>query len=148
MPPSLCCDRRPDQGLYTCHEPRPLAAADMLEELVNILRATLIPAPAPAPASIYPMAIPASYMGDAAGCGGFLLQVSLFIEMQPQKFTTKRSKVAFLISLLARRSCGRKRSGMPRVSLTSMKLSPIIARIFLVLPEGCLCKINSCVTGE
>uniref|UniRef100_A0A673G128 DUF4939 domain-containing protein n=1 Tax=Sinocyclocheilus rhinocerous TaxID=307959 RepID=A0A673G128_9TELE len=35
-----------------------------------------------------------------AVCGGFLLQVDLFIEMQPQKFTMERSKVAFLISLL------------------------------------------------
>ncbi len=61
-------------------EPRPLAAADMLEELVNTLRASLMPAPAPAPASVCPMAIPASYVGDAAGCGGFLLQISLFIE--------------------------------------------------------------------
>ncbi len=76
-------------------EPRPLSAADMLEELVNTHRATLTPVPAPA--SVSP--IPASYAGDAAGCGGFLLQVSLFIEMQPQKFTTERSKVAFLISL-------------------------------------------------
>ncbi len=73
----------------------------MLEELVNTLRATLMPAPAPAPASVCPMAILASYAGDAAGCGGFLLQVTLFIEMQPQKFTTERSKVAFLISLLS-----------------------------------------------
>uniref|UniRef100_A0A8C2J799 DUF4939 domain-containing protein n=1 Tax=Cyprinus carpio TaxID=7962 RepID=A0A8C2J799_CYPCA len=72
----------------------------MLEELVNTLRNTLMLAPARAPASVCPMAIPASYTDDAAGCGGFLLQVSLFIEMQPQKFTTKQSKVAFLISLL------------------------------------------------
>ncbi len=47
------------------------------------------------------MALPASYLGDTAGCGGFLLQVSLSIEMQPQKFTTERSKVAFLNSLLS-----------------------------------------------
>lgn len=44
-----------------------------------------------------PMAIPACYAGDPAGCGGFLFQVWLYIEMQPQRFTTKRSKVAFLI---------------------------------------------------
>ncbi len=46
------------------------------------------------------MALPASYAGDAAECGGFLLQVALFIEMQPQRFSTEHSKVAFLISLL------------------------------------------------
>lgn len=45
------------------------------------------------------MAMPASYTGDTA-CGGFLLQVVLYIEMQPQKFSSKRAKVAFLISLL------------------------------------------------
>ncbi len=32
------------------------------------------------------------------------LQVALFIEMQPQRFLTGRSKVAFLISLLNRQS--------------------------------------------
>lgn len=79
-------------------EPGPPAAVDMLEELVTTLQASLLPAPAPA--SVCPMAIPASYVGDAAGCGGFLLQVSLFMEMQPQKFTTERLKVEFLISLL------------------------------------------------
>uniref|UniRef100_A0A8C1XW51 DUF4939 domain-containing protein n=1 Tax=Cyprinus carpio TaxID=7962 RepID=A0A8C1XW51_CYPCA len=82
-------------------EPRPLTAADMLEELVNTLRTTLMPTTALALASACPMAIAASFAGDTAGCGGFLLQVSLFLEMQPQKFTTKRSKVAFLISLLS-----------------------------------------------
>uniref|UniRef100_A0A8C1ITY2 DUF4939 domain-containing protein n=1 Tax=Cyprinus carpio TaxID=7962 RepID=A0A8C1ITY2_CYPCA len=52
------------------------------------------------PSAIYlPMAMPASYTGDTA-CGGFLLQVVLYIEMQSQKFSSKRAKVAFLISLL------------------------------------------------
>ncbi len=37
-------------------------------------------------------------------CSGFLLQLSLFIEMQPQKFVSERSKVAFLISLLSGRA--------------------------------------------
>lgn len=45
------------------------------------------------------MALPASFAGDAAECGGFLLQVALFIEMQPQKFLTRHFKVVFLISL-------------------------------------------------
>lgn len=47
------------------------------------------------------MALPASYAGDAAECGGFLLQVFLYIKMQPQKFPTECSKVAFIISLLS-----------------------------------------------
>lgn len=84
-------------------DPRLPTPADMLKELVNTLRATLTTFTTPASASVSPMALPASYAGDAAECGGFLLQVSLFIEMQPQKFTTERSKVAFLISLL----CGK-----------------------------------------
>ncbi len=46
------------------------------------------------------MALPASYACDAAEWGSFPLQVALFIEMQPQRFLTGRSKVAFLISLL------------------------------------------------
>ncbi len=45
------------------------------------------------------MALPASYACDAAEWGSFPLQVALF-EMQPQRFLTGRSKVAFLISLL------------------------------------------------
>lgn len=51
------------------------------------------------------MALPATYAGDAADCGGdFLLQIVLFIEMQPSMFPTERSKVAFLISLLSGRA--------------------------------------------
>uniref|UniRef100_A0A673HSG6 DUF4939 domain-containing protein n=1 Tax=Sinocyclocheilus rhinocerous TaxID=307959 RepID=A0A673HSG6_9TELE len=73
-------------------------------ELVNALRTTLTPAPTPQTASVSPMAMPPSYAGDAAECGGFLLQVALFIEMQQQKFTTERTKVAFLISLLSGRA--------------------------------------------
>uniref|UniRef100_A0A671M689 DUF4939 domain-containing protein n=1 Tax=Sinocyclocheilus anshuiensis TaxID=1608454 RepID=A0A671M689_9TELE len=71
-----------------------------LEELVNALRASLLPPTTPQSAPMATMAMPASYTGDAAECGGFLLQVALFIEMQPQKFSTERTKVAFLISLL------------------------------------------------
>ncbi len=47
-----------------------------------------------------PWPLPASYACDAAEWGSFPLQVALFIEMQPQRFLTGRSKVAFLISLL------------------------------------------------
>ncbi len=54
----------------------------------------------PLAASGSPMALPASYACDAAEWGSFPLQVALFIEMQPQRFLTGRSKVAFLISLL------------------------------------------------
>uniref|UniRef100_A0A672SQ71 DUF4939 domain-containing protein n=1 Tax=Sinocyclocheilus grahami TaxID=75366 RepID=A0A672SQ71_SINGR len=72
----------------------------VLEELVSALRASLTPVTTPSSASVSPMALPTSYAVDAAVCGGFLLQVDLFIEMQLQKFTTERSKVAFLSFLL------------------------------------------------
>uniref|UniRef100_A0A673N998 DUF4939 domain-containing protein n=1 Tax=Sinocyclocheilus rhinocerous TaxID=307959 RepID=A0A673N998_9TELE len=88
----------------TSMDPRPPTPTDVLEKLVNALRATLTPAPTPQSASVCPMAIPPSYAGDTAECGGFLLQVALFIEMQPQKFSTERTKVAFLISLLSSRA--------------------------------------------
>ncbi len=78
--------------------------AEILEELVNTLRASLMPAPNPQSASTSPMAMPASYAGDSAECGGFLLQLALYMEMQQQKFPTERSKVAFLISLLSGRA--------------------------------------------
>ncbi len=97
----LACVVTEDRTLKLTHvmEPRPLTVGDMMEDLISALRASL--QPALTPASVSPMALPGSYAGDAAGCGGFLLQVSLFLEMQPQKFTTERSKVAFLISLLS-----------------------------------------------
>ncbi len=86
----------------TTMDPRPSSPTENLEELVNTLRASLLPAPTPpTSASASPMALPAVYAGDPAGCGGFLLQLSLHIEMQPQMFPTERSKVAFLISLLS-----------------------------------------------
>uniref|UniRef100_A0A671QRW6 DUF4939 domain-containing protein n=1 Tax=Sinocyclocheilus anshuiensis TaxID=1608454 RepID=A0A671QRW6_9TELE len=71
-----------------------------LHHQLSALRTSLTPVTTPSSASVSPMALPASYAGDAAVCGGFLLQVDLFLEMQPQKFTTERSKVALLISLL------------------------------------------------
>ncbi len=58
----------------------------------------------PQSASASTMAMPAAYIGDSAECGGFLLQVQLYQEMQRQKFQTERSKVAFLISLLSGRA--------------------------------------------
>ncbi len=79
---------------------RPQTPSEILDELVTTLRTSLTPVTSPPAASGSPMALPASYAGDAAECGGFLLQVALFMEMQPQRFSTKRAKVAFLISLL------------------------------------------------
>ncbi|KAI5616013.1 nephrocystin-4-like, partial [Silurus asotus] len=48
-----------------------------------------------------PMALPATFSGEPSECRGFLMQVNLYIEMQPQRFPTERSKVAFFISLLS-----------------------------------------------
>ncbi|KAI5608620.1 hypothetical protein C0J50_6594, partial [Silurus asotus] len=48
-----------------------------------------------------PMALPATFSSKHFECRGFLMQVNLYIEMQPQRFPTKRSKVAFFISLLS-----------------------------------------------
>ncbi|KAL1279670.1 hypothetical protein QQF64_014270 [Cirrhinus molitorella] len=42
--------------------------------------------------------MPASFAGEAAECSGFLLQVKLFTQMQPQQFTSENAKAAFLIS--------------------------------------------------
>ncbi len=85
-------------------DPRPSVLSVVLEELVTTLRASLQPPPSPQSASASPMALPAAYAGEAAECGGFLLQLALYIEMQPQKFLTEHSKVAFLISLLSGRA--------------------------------------------
>uniref|UniRef100_A0A672QPI0 DUF4939 domain-containing protein n=1 Tax=Sinocyclocheilus grahami TaxID=75366 RepID=A0A672QPI0_SINGR len=51
-----------------------------------------------------PMARPASFSGEAALCSVFLLQCSLYLEMQPHLFVTERAKVSFIISLLSGRA--------------------------------------------
>lgn len=76
-------------------DPQLSTAADVLEELVNAIRASITPSTTPPSASASPMAIPSPYLGEAIECSGFLLQVTLFIEMQPQKFATEQTKVAF-----------------------------------------------------
>ncbi|KAL0167476.1 hypothetical protein M9458_035698, partial [Cirrhinus mrigala] len=74
--------------------------ANPLAELVNALTAAFQATSVPSSASGSPMAMPATFAGEAAECSGFLLQVNLFIRMQPQQFTSENAKVAFLISLL------------------------------------------------
>ncbi|KAI2646181.1 Transposon Tf2-8 polyprotein [Labeo rohita] len=73
---------------------------DPLMELVNAFKAALRPTPTPPSASGSPMALPATFACEAAECSGFLLQVNLYIQMQPQQFPSDNAKVAFLISLL------------------------------------------------
>uniref|UniRef100_A0A9J8DBS4 Retrotransposon gag domain-containing protein n=1 Tax=Cyprinus carpio carpio TaxID=630221 RepID=A0A9J8DBS4_CYPCA len=53
------------------------------------------------PASHSPMARPATYTGEAESCSGFLLQCSLYFEMQVHAFPTEHTKIAYLISLLS-----------------------------------------------
>ncbi|KAL0150983.1 hypothetical protein M9458_053710 [Cirrhinus mrigala] len=74
--------------------------ANPLAELVNALTVAFQATSAPSSASGFPMAMPTAFAGEAAECSGFLLQVNLFIRMQPQQFTSENAKVAFLISLL------------------------------------------------
>ncbi len=47
-----------------------------------------------------PMARPAPFTGSAEECNGFLLQISLTIDLHPQMFPTDQSKIAFLITSL------------------------------------------------
>ncbi len=83
-------------------DPRSPSPADILEELVSTIRISLMSTANPQSASASTMAMPAAYMGDSAECGGFLLQVQLYQEMQLQEM--QRSKVAFLIFLLSGRA--------------------------------------------
>ncbi|KAL0194699.1 hypothetical protein M9458_008271, partial [Cirrhinus mrigala] len=56
----------------------------------------------PPPSS--PMPRPATYLGEAATCSGFLLLCSLYFELHPHQFANDRARVAFIISLLAGRA--------------------------------------------
>ncbi|KAI2659363.1 Transposon Tf2-8 polyprotein [Labeo rohita] len=95
----VSCDHQDQTDTHTTMSTETPAASDQFSELVNAFKAALIP-PAPPAASGSPMAVPAKYAGEAAECSGFLLQVNLYIQMQPQQFPTERTKVAFLTSLL------------------------------------------------
>ncbi len=92
-----------------------MSRLDPFQELVDNLRRVLTATPPPAPATTSvstiasppspliasTMASPTPFSGVAEECNGFLLQCSLNIEMQPHLYTTERSKVSFLISLLS-----------------------------------------------
>ncbi len=92
-----------------------MSQSDPFQELVGNLRCVLTAPPPPAQATTSvstiaspsppliasPMARPAPFSGVAEECNGFLLQCSLYIENQPHLYTTERSKVSFLISLLS-----------------------------------------------
>ncbi|KAL1268367.1 hypothetical protein QQF64_033730 [Cirrhinus molitorella] len=69
-------------------------------DLVHTLQESLCPTTTVSAHTTSPMAKPAVYMAEAATCSGFLLQCSLYFELNPQQFTNDRAKVAFIISLL------------------------------------------------
>ncbi len=60
--------------------------------------------PVTSSASACPMAKPVTYSGEADACSGFLLQCSLYFEMQPHQFISDRAKIAFIMSLLSGRA--------------------------------------------
>uniref|UniRef100_A0A8C1T9G8 Uncharacterized protein n=1 Tax=Cyprinus carpio TaxID=7962 RepID=A0A8C1T9G8_CYPCA len=96
---------------------------NLLQELGNLLCAALTSTSTPQSASASPIVLPASYAGEPAGCGGFLLQVSLYIKVQLQKFSTVHTKVAFLISLLSVPDMGSRRDStfiVPHLIMPSM----------------------------
>ncbi|KAL0195461.1 hypothetical protein M9458_009033, partial [Cirrhinus mrigala] len=90
------CDRRPDCKT----EQRNMSTETPIGTNPFALKAAFQPPSAPPSVSGSPMAMPATFAGEAAECSGFILQVNLFIKMQPQLFTSEDAKVAFLISLL------------------------------------------------
>ncbi|KAI2644451.1 Retrotransposon Gag-like protein 6 [Labeo rohita] len=63
------------------------AATNPFSELVNALKVAFQPLSTPPSVSGSPMAMPATFAGEATECSGFLLQVNLLIKMQPQLFT-------------------------------------------------------------
>ncbi|KAI2644120.1 Transposon Tf2-8 polyprotein [Labeo rohita] len=69
-------------------------------ELISAFQAAISPPQPPPSASGRPMALPTLFAREAAECSGFLLQVQLYICMQPQQFPIEDAKVAFLTSLL------------------------------------------------
>ncbi len=125
----LLCDRRPDQNAELHEDSRwsairsfrwldnavrlslqPSTPATLLDipaaDLVHAARQSLLlTAPMTCPAaSASPMAWPATFTGEGEDCSGFILQVSLYFEMQSHQFTNDRARVAFIISLLSGRA--------------------------------------------
>lgn len=82
-------------------QPSPLT----LQDFIQVINAALAPlTTAATSASASPMARPATFSGDTVNCSGFILQCSLYFEMQPRAFPMERSKIAFMITLLSGRA--------------------------------------------
>ncbi|XP_069815743.1 protein LDOC1-like [Dendropsophus ebraccatus] len=58
----------------------------------------------PAPSPNLRLVLPSKYGGDLKMCRGFLTQCTMHIELLSNQFSTERSKVAFIISLLEGRA--------------------------------------------
>ncbi len=84
----------------------PATRSDIPADLVHAARQSLLQtAPATSlAASASPMARPTTFTGEVEDCSGFILQVSLYFEMQSHQFTNDRARVAFIISLLSGRA--------------------------------------------
>lgn len=78
-------------------ETRDPVASNPFTELVESLHASLS---VTSSASACPRAKPTTYSGEARECSSFLLQCSLYFEMQPHQFASEEAKIAFIISLL------------------------------------------------
>ncbi|KAG8539111.1 hypothetical protein GDO81_021437 [Engystomops pustulosus] len=63
--------------------------------------APAIPASLPAAEPRLRLSMPGKYDGDPKSCRGFITQCSLHFELMPSQFSTERSKVAFIVSLLS-----------------------------------------------
>ncbi len=83
---------------------RDASSPEAFTDLVHTLRESLLPPPITAMPPASPMARPTNFSGEAVTCNGFLLQCSLYFELQSHQFTTERAKVAFIISLLTGRA--------------------------------------------
>lgn len=77
-------------------------------DVINVAHQSLLqPSPTTSSAvSASSMARPATFTVEAEDCSGFLLQCSLYFEMQSQQFTNDRARVGFVISLLSGREVG------------------------------------------
>ena len=113
-------------------EPAGNPVLDPFTELVQAVRQSLLPSPPAIPPTVpddllrsaqrhllpqtpassataaaaasSPIARPATFTGEAEDCSGFLLQVSLYFQMQAHLFNNDTARVAFVISLLSGRA--------------------------------------------
>ena len=76
------------------------SAANAIPELLRVLQQALTTMPASSANSASPVAPPATFSGASEDCRGFLLQCSLQFDMQPQRFPSDRSKIAYITLLL------------------------------------------------